>query len=160
MVANVASKISRQASLQAVDVWWNNDGEGVATFGGAEINLRVEPPSEKRKFVSQTSFVVLELKNYLAQTRWRNRSRPALSNMTRRLEVSMCGLTYKTHAGSLEPFTSWVKQKAFIWHCNPIGRDSGFKIRIVWIRLPPVLPTSLTGRNAAKSASLVVGVFG
>lgn len=52
-----------------------------------------------------------------------------------------------------------MKQKAFIWHCNPIGRDSGFKIRIVWIRLPPVLPTSLTGRNATKSASLVVGVM-
>ena len=54
----------------------------------------------------------------------------------------MRGLTYKTHAGFLESFTSYVKQKTRIWHCNPIGRDSGFKIRKVWIRIPPVLPIS------------------
>lgn len=73
----------------------------------------------------------------------------------------MRGLTYKTHAGSLEPFTSCVKQKARIWHCNPIGRDSGFKLRKVWIRIPPVLPINIIiGGNAAKSASLVVGAMG
>ena len=73
----------------------------------------------------------------------------------------MRGLTYKTHAGFLESFTSYVKQKARIWHCNPIGRDSGFKIRKVWIRIPPVLPANIIiGGNATKSASLVVGVIG
>ena len=73
----------------------------------------------------------------------------------------MRGLTYKTHAGFLESFTSYVKQKTRIWHCNPIGRDSGFKIRKVWIRIPPVLPTNIIiGGNATKSASLVVGDIG
>ena len=73
----------------------------------------------------------------------------------------MRGLTYKTHAGFLESFTSYVKQKTRIWHCNPIGRDSGFKIRKVWIRIPPVLPANIIiGGNATKSASLVVGDIG
>ena len=84
--------------------------------------------------------------------------------MAWRSEVSMRGLTYKTHAGSLEPFTSCVKQKARICKCGGNGIHIWFKLRCplgLRVRLPSLVPTNIIiGGNATKSASLVVGDMG
>lgn len=55
----------------------------------------------------------------------------------------MRGLTYKTHAGSLESFTSCVKQKARICKCGGNGIHIWFKLRCplgLRVRLPSLVP--------------------
>ena len=64
----------------------------------------------------------------------------------------------------LIPITSvgWLAEKRWeIWPSIPIGRESGFKIRVVWVQIPPGLPrVDVCTIVSASTKSKIVGFAG
>ena len=55
----------------------------------------------------------------------------------------------------------WAEKRWEIWPSIPIGRESGFKIRVVWVQIPPGLPrVDVCSIVSASTKSKIVGFAG